>query len=512
MAPDGTVIWNIKGDLRADSARASQGIELLEAAAECALPDRRVTARAGRARYAVGAPQIVFDHRLFVTSPSYGASLETDRAEFVLENRQFQVTQLSRAVVGDRVIESPHLTAEIDLRTLEATDLTVTRHGDTGPLWSAQAKSGQVDPERRIHLETVTGQFHEGGQAYDFHAPRAVWKPAGALLNFEAGASVTSRGVTLTADAATWQHTTQRLVTRGTTRAVGERLDLSGSGGEVDLVSGEATLHGLHGTVKQIALRARRGRLSRDGVLRLSDVTATLPNGSRLRAAEAVYAADRQRLELTGGGQVVRGSATASANRVVWDRAADSLVATGHVRLEVPGTSVTGDRLTGPAELSRATLTPVVAVGRNRRGQWTLRAANGTWTPDQLTVTEPQAQFRRDGSRATATAGQAVYRPATETVTMTGGFHAESQTDQVDVTADKAVYEAASGVFRAQGNVRATVGGLRVADQDWRYFLGGDRAGRVGSSGTGLGPDGANAATQEESRDAAANSKLDEQQ
>ncbi len=478
----GQAVWRVTGTLRSTLIGKELTGAILDAEAHSELPGYDVMAKAGRIVYQLGEPTVRFDRRLYVGSPTRAASLEAEAATFGLEDKVFRVAGPGRARYGSTTLEAEQAEAELDLRRLTATTVIASGAGDQAS-WRARAARGEVDEQRRVRLEEVTGVLTENGGATAFEAPLAVWKPELEWLNCNDGATLHREGLRVRAEGVTWRRREGLVVARGSTRFERQDLLVTGSGGRIKLADRTAELSQVRASLTGVRLAAARGQVAANRVITLTGATVTLTeDGTVLTAGRAVYDPGQRRLTATAGGTARRGTAALTAGHAVWSAAGGRFEAGGGVRLSDGGMTVTGDRLSAPSDLSSATLRPVRASGTTGGRRWELRAERGHYTPRQTTLTNARGTFRDGDRNLTASSPRVIHDPAAGKIRFLDGFRAASQDGSVQVRSDRATYDLAKGAFLAEGNVNAQARGVAVKNQSWTYYFG-RRAGAIADSG-----------------------------
>jgi len=482
--PQGQVVWSVDGKLRSTVSGETGTIELFDIRATSELPGYEATLTAGRLRYRLGDDFLLVDRRIFVGAPQRQADLEAESAQYLFPAKQFVVTKPARVRVPEAVLEASTVIAALDLRSVTFTEPTAHERSAT-PAWQLTAQNGLVDAAGVAGFEVVTGSLIQNGVITTFGAPRAAWKPGPKWLNFNDGAELQRDGFTLSAAALTWRQADHKVVTRGATTMVRGGLRVTGSGGTVDVANRTGHLENIVVTGPQLTMRAATGDVTSEGTVRLSSLRGTVDGQTAVSAPSALYYPDAQRLILPSGGTASRAGATVRAGHVVYEGGAKRFTATGGVRLVDSQGTITGDRLSGPADLSTATLTPVTATGQQDGQRWRLQAGSGTWSRGGVVaLTKTTARIDYRGRQVHATAGTVRYEPGAARLVFEGGFRAESPADSVVVTSQRAVYSLATRNFRASGNVSAKARGIAVKNAgEWTYHVGADAGESLLSSG-----------------------------
>lgn len=471
--PGGQVIWEVTGRLRSTVSGETGTLELLDIKAVSRLPEYDATLTAGRLRYRLGDDFLLVDRRIFVGSPQRQADLEADAGRCELPTRQFAVPHRARLRTPEAVLEAESVTAAIDLREVTLTRPSAHERAAT-PHWRLAARTGFVDGQGVAEFQEVTGDLVRDGVTTTFGAPKAAWKPVQQWLNFNDGASLRREGFELSAAALTWRQADHKVVTRGETTLTRDRLKVTGTGGTVNIATRTGQLQHLQVIGPQLTLRAATGEVTAAGTVVLRQVHGTVDGATAVTAPQAVYDPGTRRLVLPAGGQAARDGATVRAERVVYDGGANRFTASGGVRLSEAAGTVTGQQLSGPSDLSTATLTPVTATGRQDGQAWRLNADSGTWRRGgAVSLQRAAARIGYRGRDVQCHAGSVRYEPGADRLVFEGGFRAESPADKVEVSSQRAIYSLTTQTFRAMGDVNAKARGVAVKSAgEWTYHLG----------------------------------------
>ena len=482
--PKGGVIWEVEGELRSAVAGETGVVELLDAHATSKIPGYHAELTAGRLRYRLGENFLLVDRRIFVGAPDRHADLEAEAARFEFETNQFIVDRTARLRTPEAVVECDGVTAIVDLREATFTHPTAHERAAT-PSWHLTAKSGHIDAHGVAVFDEVTGHVVRDGVTTKFGAPKAAWKPVQRWLNFNDGAEFQRSDFTLSAAALTWQQADNRIVTHGATTLTRDNLTVTGHGGTVDVTARTGSLTSITATGPQMTLHATRGDVTSSGTVRLSGLTGTVDGQTTITASSAIYEPGAKRLVLPNGGTARRAGASVRAGHVVFEAGANRFRATGGVTLTESQGAVSGDTLSGPGDLSSATLTPLTASGRQAGQAWRLNASSGTWhRGGAVTLSRTTGTITFRGRTVHASSGSVRHEPAAQRIVFEDGFRAESPEDHVTVTANRAIYSLSTKTFRAIGNVTARARGVAVKNGgEWTYHVGADADQSLLSSG-----------------------------
>lgn len=439
--PDGRPLFALEGNLRGTLVGGASALAVLDAHGQSLLPEYDAACVAGRLALGLGDDRLRFEHRWQVRSPSRGLALTAERAFFSRASLEFTVPGTARLTYGPTRVEFDETVAQLDLRAVSGVRVRASLPDDPRG-FALRAERGRVDAQRRLTLTSVTGTATQGGGPVAFASPQAVWQDKSGELVLTGGVSLTQGPFTLRADGARWRRADHRLTTVGTTRLEREGLTLSGTEGQAELAGGVARLSGLTGKLGAATLTARHGEVDKERQVTLSDSVRVTREGFALAAAKVVWRPD------------------------------SGAVASGGVELTAPDAHARGTTAHTNADLSQATLTPVTATGHGDQGQWNLTAPSGTWQRDKgLKLVHPRGTFKGGGRQAAARAGSARYDQAQRKIFFADGFHADSPADDLVVDSRSAVYDEATQVFTATGQVRAVVKGITVTGRTWRYLL-----------------------------------------
>jgi len=390
-----------------------------------------------------------------------------------------------RARYGSAVLDAQTMRVAADLRHGEAWQLAA-RWADGPSAWSGQAAKATVDEARCVRLSRLHGRLEKAGSAVEFTADTAVWNPAARELRIGPGGQVTRDDLTLTAtDELIWRPDTGQVTTAGAVRLEQRELRASGVGAVVDVVQRTASLQRVQADAKGAHLTAARASLAADRTVTAHGVSGQVNNGKvQVSAPLATYQPDQQVLVLPRGGTATRAKTRVRCGRATLDSKQNRFQVSGGVNVVDGDKQLSGDRLEGAADLSSATLTPVRASGRSKRGTWSLQADSGRWQREgPVRLHTARGTFTNAQRQAQGKAAEATIEPKTKRLTFAGGFELHSPSDGADVKADRAVYEPQPQVFVADGHVQAKVRGIAVHNRKWRYFFGREARGQLGESG-----------------------------
>ncbi len=481
----GRSAWRLRGKARSRLGQQGSQLALLDATADMVDAPHPVTARAGRISYQSDRRQIVFDRRVYVAAPDQRISLETEAAVGNTTTREFIAKQPVRARYGAAVLDAQTMRVAADLRRGEAWQL-VARWADGPSAWTGQAAKATVDEARCVRLSRLHGRLEKAGSAVEFTADTAVWNPSARELRIGPGGQVTRDDLTITAtDELVWRPDTGLVTTAGAVRAEQRELRASGTGAVVDVVRRTATLQQVQADAKGAHLTAARATLAADRTVTAHGVSGQVNHGKvHVAAPLATYRPDQQVLVLPQGGTATQAKTRVRCGRATLDSKQNHFEVTGGVSVADGDKHLSGDRLSGPADLTSATLTPVRASGRSKRGAWSLQADSGRWQREgPVRLHAARGTFTTAQRQAQGKAAEATIEPKSKRLTFTGGFELHSPSDGAEVRADRAVYEPQPQVFIADGHVQAKVRGIAVHNRQWRYYFGREASGQLGESG-----------------------------
>ncbi|MCC7491378.1 MAG: LPS export ABC transporter periplasmic protein LptC [Fimbriimonadaceae bacterium] len=471
--PGGEPVFELRGRLRSAIQGQAARLEVLDAAARSLQAGYRATARAGRIRYLLGEQTVAFDRTVWIDAPERHADLETAQASYHFQKQQFSIPGLARVRFREYVLTAAQATAALDLRTVRCLQVTASGRGD-GPQWSARAAGARVDGPQTLTLTRVTGELRQRDGVATFEAPRAVWSRQAAELRLDQGAVLRRGNLTVRATALTWRPADELVRTSGPTTLTQPGLTARGAAMQVDLATRRAVIRDLSASTADGQFTAASATIDATRTITARELRGTLRDGVTCRAPQAVYAADSGLLRLPAGGSAQQGGASVQAGQLTWQRGGQ-LTASGEVHLTDRGSEVRGSRLTAPADLSQATLSPVSAAGSGPR-RWRLQASSGTWRRGGLvSLRAPSGRLWYEDQDITASADRASFQPATAVVTLESTVRASRAADGLRLRADRATWDAARGVLRATGDVQAEVRGMAVRNRSWTYYLGSQR-------------------------------------